>query len=176
MRWHFRHLAGQTLGLLLIPLGIFSSSAQAQTLPSMTSDVQQGMQPYQSYHGGDIDSVSLSTGMLNLDVPFLSYPQRGSLHLSFNLYYNDSPQHPKQICPQQSSCVWVWSGSGNPHVAWAQRVTVTGTNMAVVYNKGMNDQYTEYFANWTLGTADGSKHILANRGTLSLINQNPLIF
>ena len=114
--------------------------------------------------------------MLNLNVPFLSYPQRGSLHLSFNLYYNDSPQHLKEICPQQSSCLWQWLGGGYPNVAWAQHVTVSGTNMAVVYNKGTNGQYTKYFANWRLATADESVHVLANRGTLTIINQNPLIY
>ncbi len=161
---------------MLMLLGISSTSVHGQTLPPTTSDDQQGMQPYQSYHGGDIDSINLSTGMLNLDVPFLSYPQRGSLHLSFNLYYNDSPQHLKQICPQQGTCVWEWEGSNYPNVAWAQDVTVSGTNMAVVYNKGKSDQYTKYSANWTLATADGSKHIIANQGTLTIINQNPLVF
>ena len=176
MSRHTRHLTVRAFGLMLLLLGISSRSAHAQTLPPMTSDDQQGMQPYQSYHGGDIDSISLSTGMLNLNVPFLSYPQRGSLHLSFNLFYNDSPQHLKQICPPLGSCVWEWFGSNYPNVAWAQSVTVSGTNMAVVYNKGFNDQYTKYFANWTLATADGSKHVIANQGTLTIINQNPQVF
>jgi hypothetical protein len=49
--------------LLLMPLllvCLFSQAVQAQTLPPATSDDQMGEQAYQSYHGGDIDSISLT--------------------------------------------------------------------------------------------------------------------
>ena len=39
-----------------------------------------GLQAYQSYHDGDFDVINLSSGTLNLNLPFLSYPQRGELH------------------------------------------------------------------------------------------------
>jgi hypothetical protein len=79
-------------------LAFFSASllllvAQGQSLPAPTSSAFTGEQPYQSYHGGDIDSINLSNGRLALNFPLLSYPQRGSLHLSFNLMYNNEPQH-----------------------------------------------------------------------------------
>src|SRR6266568_1050727 len=75
---------------------VFSASAlllHAQTLPAATAADQMGLQLYQSYHGGDIDHINLMTGTLDLNVPFLSYPQRGSLSASFNIIYNTEQQH-----------------------------------------------------------------------------------
>ena len=57
MSSHLGHLTVRAFGLMLALLEILSSSVRAQTLPPTTSDDQQGMQPYQSYHGGDIDST-----------------------------------------------------------------------------------------------------------------------
>ena len=47
--------------------------AAAQTSPNLDD----GMRPYGSFHGGDIDSISLVGGNLNLHIPIISYPQRG---------------------------------------------------------------------------------------------------
>src|ERR1700761_8707453 len=70
----------------------------SQSLPPDTADDQMGIQSFQSYHGGDIDSVGLSNGTLTLHFPFLSYSQRGKLSLSFNLFYNNQPQHYSEFC------------------------------------------------------------------------------
>jgi RHS repeat-associated protein len=142
------------------------------------------MQPYQSYHGGDIDVISLTTGTLNLNVPFLSYPQRGKLHLSFSLLYNNQPQHLGQVCPPHSSCRWVWGytpnvsplpvEAGDAFVAFAEQLAVVGTNTGVVFNPGKSNQFTNYYANWSVQSADGSKHLLANLGTLSQTGTFPV--
>src|ERR1035441_9570041 len=48
--------------------------------------------PYGSYTGGKIDAVDLATGNLMLDIPLISYPQRGSLPpLTFSVELNNSP-------------------------------------------------------------------------------------
>jgi hypothetical protein len=35
---------------------------------------EQGIKPYGSYHGGDIDSVNVSNGHLELRIPLLGHP------------------------------------------------------------------------------------------------------
>lgn len=50
-----------------------SNVAQAQ------ADFEKGYQSYQSYHGSDFDSVNLANGNLVLNIPLLSYEQRGGL-------------------------------------------------------------------------------------------------
>jgi len=35
---------------------------------------EQGLKPYDSFHGGDLDSVSLTTGGLALHIPLASFP------------------------------------------------------------------------------------------------------
>jgi RHS repeat-associated protein len=50
-----------------------SSAAHAQ------ADFEKGFQAYQSYHGSDFDSVNLANGTLILNIPLLSYEQRGAI-------------------------------------------------------------------------------------------------
>jgi RHS repeat-associated protein len=47
---------------------------------------EQGMKPFDSYHGGDLDSISMTNGGLVLHIPLVSFPQRGNLDLSFSVY------------------------------------------------------------------------------------------
>ena len=131
-----------------------------------------GEQAYQSYHGGDIDSVSLTNGTLSLNFPFLSYPQRGKLNLSFNLMYNNQAQHQGQLClPAPAGCKWMWgypSGGALPieksdvYVGWANQFGLVGQ-----YITAKVDTYTQFYSNWSLQMADGSKHPLANLGTFT---------
>src|SRR5260221_7454964 len=47
--------------------------------------------PFRTYHGGDIDSINLSNGKLNIDIPLISYPQRGGkLNLGVALHYENT--------------------------------------------------------------------------------------
>jgi len=83
----------------------------AQTSPGL----EQGFKPYGSYHGGDIDTVNLLTGNLTLNVPLLSYPQRGKLALQFFLVYNNASWQVKQTIagnPPKPKLDWVWRGQG----------------------------------------------------------------
>jgi RHS repeat-associated protein len=43
------------------------------------ADFEKGYQAYQSYHGTDFDTVNLANGNLVLNIPLLSYEQRGNL-------------------------------------------------------------------------------------------------
>jgi hypothetical protein len=48
-----------------------------------------GFKPYGSYHGGDLDSISLSNGNLMLHIALSGYPQRGSLGYTPRIIYNN---------------------------------------------------------------------------------------
>lgn len=58
--------------------------AVAQNDPSLDT----GLKPYGSYHGGDLDSVSLTNGNLTLHIPLAGYPQRGNLGYTPRIIYN----------------------------------------------------------------------------------------
>src|SRR5712692_2677282 len=49
----------------------------------------QALKPYDSWHGGDLDSVSLINGGLSLHLPLASFPQRGNLDLGFFVRFSN---------------------------------------------------------------------------------------
>lgn len=51
--------------LLIASTFTFTTAVLAQDLP----DVAQGLQPYASYHGGELDNVSLVNGGLTVRIP-----------------------------------------------------------------------------------------------------------
>ena len=65
------------------------SSAFGQ-LGNATTDT--GLKPYGTYHGGDIDTISLVNGKLDLHAPLISWPQRGKLNFGFTIRY-DNPRY-----------------------------------------------------------------------------------
>jgi RHS repeat-associated protein len=69
------------LGVMLA--GNFSAFAQNNP------NEEQGLKPYDSFHGGDLDSVSLTSGGLSLHIPLASFPQRGNLDLSFMVSFSN---------------------------------------------------------------------------------------
>ncbi len=74
----------------LLAIGfVFSSIETHGQMEDPTT--QQGLKPYASYNGGDIDVVSLVNGKIDLHIPLLSYPQRGNLKLGFTIRY-DNPR------------------------------------------------------------------------------------
>jgi RHS repeat-associated protein len=67
-------------------LALFTDGARAQVDPN----IEQGIKPYGSYHGGGIDNVGLTNGNLFVKIPLYSLPQRGGkLKLGFSLVYNN---------------------------------------------------------------------------------------
>jgi RHS repeat-associated protein len=172
--------------ILLLLFSMLSVGTRAQSLPPVTADDQMGLQAYQSYHGGDIDSISLSAGTVTLDFPFLSFPQRGKLELSFNLLYNNKPQHVSQFCPAPPApptCIWYWDGKilspgpgntpeevGDVFVGWAHAFGLSQKTVTVVTNPGKQSQITQYYYTYYLQFPDGSKHVVGNQGTFSWYN------
>jgi RHS repeat-associated protein len=79
-------VARSVLPTLFLIAAIGAPAASAQTTP----DLEEGMKPYGDFHGGDIDQVSLSSGKLVLNIPLVSYPQRGGkLKVGFSLRWQN---------------------------------------------------------------------------------------
>jgi RHS repeat-associated protein len=69
-------------------------------------NTQRGAKPFGTYEGGDIDIIDLSNGSLSINIPLVSYPQRGGkLGLSFKLHYQNNGNYYDRTCaPQGGSC------------------------------------------------------------------------
>src|SRR5262249_39366983 len=83
------------LPIMWIVLCTLSLAIHAQTNP----DLEQGIKPYGSYHGGSLDQVSLSNGNLFFQAPLFSYAQRGALSYPLVLQYNNKNFSSYQVSP-----------------------------------------------------------------------------
>ena len=64
------------LWIVFLPVAfLLSLTCFAQT----NVNEEQGLKPYESLHGGDLDSISMTNGGMVSHAPLASYPQRGSL-------------------------------------------------------------------------------------------------
>jgi RHS repeat-associated protein len=73
--------------VLCVIAAALSGTSQAQL--NVDPTLERGLKPYGSYEGGAIDSISTVNGSLNLNIPLVSYPQRGGkLHLAFYVDYH----------------------------------------------------------------------------------------
>lgn len=79
-----RPATARLLSLTLASLFACASYLHAQYL----GDIEQGIKPYGSYHGGDIDTISMTNGALQVRIPLVSLPQRGGrLKVDYTLLY-----------------------------------------------------------------------------------------
>ena len=65
---HVHPLGIAIFGAIFLVSGAISKPVEAQSLPPQTSDDQMGLAPYQSYAGGNIDSIGLSSGTLSINI------------------------------------------------------------------------------------------------------------
>lgn len=88
----------QFLGMFFLAVSAFSQT---------NVNEEQGLKPYDSWHGGDLDSVSMTNGGLILHVPLAAFPQRGNLDLSYSVRY--------------STKQWLWRCNHHnpPQCGWA---------------------------------------------------------
>lgn len=83
--------------LLAVSLAfLFCGAAQIYAQSDPTTE--QGLKPYGSFHGGDIDSISMVNLKPNIHIPLLSYPQRGQLSLGFSIVYTNPVYVPNVQC------------------------------------------------------------------------------
>src|ERR1051325_7788616 len=81
----------------------------AQTDPNL----EQGLRPYGSYEGGNIDAVSLTNGNLYINHTLFDYAQRGNQHVEVSLRYNNKIFQVHQFCdPHTGDCSSFWYRTG----------------------------------------------------------------
>ena len=97
--------------LMLCCFALISINVVAQMEDTST---QQGLKPYSSYHGGDIDVVSLANGKLDLHIPLVSWSQRGNLKLEFTIRYDNPRLDEQRDIPGTCGTV------GNPCTYWSE--------------------------------------------------------
>jgi RHS repeat-associated protein len=128
----------------------FASSAVAQE----TQDYETGLNPYRSYQAGNIDSINLFNRGLNVDIPLISYPQRGGkLHLDFDLHYIN--QGNWYNCTPGTNCssfygTGLTNGFGVILKNWP---SVWGTTC-----QATGDQYGDWTCQGSATMSDGSSH------------------
>jgi len=92
--------------------------------------------------------------------------------------YNNQPQHYAELCVE-GTCTWIWGytavvyplqlENGDAFVGWGQQAVMLGQDAC--YKSGDNNELEYCDANWSLQTADGTKHVLGNRGTASFASE-----
>jgi RHS repeat-associated protein len=89
------------------------------------ADFEKGYQSYQSYHGTDFDTINLANGNLVLNIPLLSYEQRGglppvtvSIRSNSTTFQSDPPfsSGPSDTKQFEVSSGTLGSPAGQPHV------------------------------------------------------------
>jgi YD repeat-containing protein len=145
-----------TLKRLALLFCVFLFAFSATPLHAqMTGDIAEGLTPYESFHGGDIDSVNLSNGNLVLSFPLVSYPQRGALKFSFSFVFNGKSTRTNELCtpvpPVNCSYYWTYAG---PTVVEDNSVSVVET---LFQPSGANSNKLSDFA---VVTSDGGQHPL----------------
>ena len=129
-------------------------------LAQQSVDLQQGLQPYGSFHEGAIDSVILPNGNLNLHVPLISYPQRGGiLRAGFSVMYPGNFFTKTKTCPPPPSpCLTVYSSGEGVWGVEIQPDFVIGVNKLGSINNPPFGFEPAYYA---VETPDGSVHEMA---------------
>ncbi|HEV3316153.1 MAG TPA: BPSL0067 family protein [Candidatus Angelobacter sp.] len=171
----------QYLRKILLVIIFFCIPGFAQT----NVNEEQGLKPHDSLHGGDLDSVSLTSGGLVLHIPLASFPQRGSLDLSFSLRYSSKQWQASQRCsagnPDQCTPLG-WGPSGRPaEVAssldwWLQSAPGDGGNswLSVMSPDGNSHSFggssNPGVVNYPLRSLDASGLMLSNVSTVILPN------
>jgi RHS repeat-associated protein len=119
---------------------------------------EQGIKPYGSFHGGDIDARNVSNGHLELRIPVLSYPQRGtSLKLTFVARFHNAVWNEHTDCvPTTNICIHTWEFDRQPGVQVANENGSPFVDQQLV--SGGNDPVYSY----SVRMADESQHPLGN--------------
>ncbi len=158
-----RHICAFACSLVFV----WGTTMRAQSDPSLA----QGLIPYLSYQGGNIDNINLTNGALNITIPLIGYPQRGgALKLNFSAVYNSKAWARTLHCVgsgTNQSCLWLW-GSTLSQTSTLIPLPASDDQFDVVddqdiqevpdpynFTYGGEQQY-RYIAEWR--TSDGAVH------------------
>jgi hypothetical protein len=84
------------LGCLFTLIFYFAPQpANAQNDPN----AEVGLKTFGTYNMGNIDNINVGNGALDVDIPLISYPQRGGkLKLDFSLHYFNASSSKSEQC------------------------------------------------------------------------------
>jgi RHS repeat-associated protein len=121
---------------------------------------EQGIKPYGSYHGTDLDEVNVSNGHLELRIPVVSFPQRGGhLKLSFIARWHNAVWNEHTDCAQSTNiCFHIWEFDNQPGVSFVTEQAFPSIPQTLV--SGGNTPSPVYAYSIRLG--DESSHPLGN--------------
>src|SRR5208282_908731 len=153
----------------LVFVAFAAQPADAQDNP----DFEIGLKPYGSYHGGNIDQVNLGNGSLSVDIPLISYPQRGGkLTLDFALHYFNGSSYQTLTCysePFGSECVEIPSGSYSGFEIIDKQAFTLGPPLGLTGYQSCSatTQPPVVFCNLQVSDTDGASHLYAPINTAS---------
>src|ERR1700694_1176094 len=157
---------------LLLTLGAVDAYAQVQP------NIDSGVHAFGSYHGGYVETVSLSNGNVLFRIPLVSYPQRGG-KLGVEYFIVDNAKK-WQVALRETAA----SGGGvNTTYYWTATNVNTGDSLGVsssltvqvrrtrtVSNDPVSGILIEGDLNYRVVTPDGGTHLLSgpldNAGTI----------
>src|SRR4051812_46707284 len=143
--------------LLLCTLTMFSEE---------NPNLEKGLKPYGTYHGGALDSVSVTNGNLTLHIPVWSYSQRGNVNVNYTLVYNNKSWQllTPNFCSPVNGCVPAWSytdaATGALDVVLDQGLVQTGKSVRI-------DASTVVWV-YSAKSVDGSTHPQEPSGTVQI--------
>jgi RHS repeat-associated protein len=153
--------------LLLVSLILMCSFvAPAQNNPNE----EQGLKPYDTWHGGDLDSTSVTSGGTSLHIPLASFPQRADLDLSFFVsssnkqWYTLPPKFDrtgKETVPPQ------WAPMPNTGVQIVTSLDWWLNSCSQIEPSDPNaPAQTLYDWSDTVSSPDGSSHLFGDQGAV----------
>ncbi len=127
-------------------------------------DIQQGIKAYGTYRGGDIDSVSMTNGNLTVDIPLLSYPQRGRVNNGTRLIYNGKNYKQRTVCVAGDCTTYVDRISAiSPMIATGDEGFLTLKTTTIPIN---GTKLT--FQSYSLVSGDGASHQMVQLSSTTL--------
>src|SRR6266850_2014233 len=134
--------------------------------------LENGINPYGSYHGGNIDTVSMTNGNLFLHIPLLSYPQRGGkLTLDFFIRFNAKNWYTSFTCFASSgTCFGRWFrddryGMNGVEVAKDQTLYFKSDVVQVKMQTG-GQTFTSDVSLRSAVSPDGSSHLVGQSSSV----------
>jgi RHS repeat-associated protein len=155
----FRHRLAISLAIAVLALA-------SRTYGQQPDYEQQGLTFYGSYEGGNVDRVNVKNGNVMLRIPLVSFPQRGSLKLSYSLSLNNSGFYYSKTCDSSGWCTGTWSrqfpkpsvSTIGPSVGMDQGLSLYASQQSI--NVGGIQGTTYYYYLYTLTDFTGAQHPL----------------
>jgi RHS repeat-associated protein len=147
------------VSLLAIVMLASLAAAQAQPDPSDPT-FETGQKLFGSYDGGQIDANSLLQGGTTVDIPLISYPQRGGkLKLEFVLHFHEQGLYADNVCGP-FSCSTVSSGYMHGFSVIETGAGVSGGTSGAIACPTLVSAKPAYGCNAYVYEADGSAHLM----------------